>query len=486
MSDVRQAPRAKAAPQAGADNNHSGPQLSVAERQQRGRDARARAPRSSHARFEPWPGRPDPVDLLEEQAVSRVPELVPVRHGRMAASPFTFFRGAALVMASDLSSTESTGIKVQCCGDAHLSNFGAFGSPERNLVFDVNDFDETLPGPWEWDVKRLAASFAIAGRDRGFLPKERRRVVLNVGRSYRESMAEFAASRHLDVWYKHLNLEQLLARYGPQIAPQARKQAEKTIAKARLADSMKALDQLTAVVDGERKIVSDPPVLVPVEELYPGLQAHEITEGMRQLIRGYQRTLPSDRRHIVDQFRFIQIARKVVGVGSVGTRAWVVLLLGRDDTDPLILQAKEAQDSVLAQFVGKSKYSNQGQRVVAGQHLMQAHSDIFLGWERVTGFDGQHRDFYVRQLRDWKGSANTDQMTPDGMGAYAQMCAWTLSRAHARSGDRVAIAAYLGNSTVFDQAIADFAETYADQNERDFARFKEAITTGRVKAAMGV
>ncbi len=486
MTAVRPATRGKGSTQASADDKNGRAHLTVAERQQRGREARARAPRSGQRRFEPWPGRPDPVDLLEQQAESRVPELVPVRHGRMAVSPFTFFRGAALVMASDLASTESTGIRAQCCGDAHLSNFGAFASPERTLVFDVNDFDETLPGPWEWDVKRLAASFAVAGRDRGFSLKDRRRALLTVGRAYRESMSEFAASRHLDVWYRHLDLQELLARFGPQVTLQARRRAEKAIARARLADSMKALDQLTTLVNGERRIISDPPVVVPVQELYPELQAHEITEGMRGLIRGYQRTLQTDRRHVIDEFRFVQIARKVVGVGSVGTRAWVVLLLGRDDADPLILQAKEAQESVLAPFVGKSKYSNQGQRVVAGQHLMQAHSDIFLGWERVTGLDGKPRDFYVRQLRDWKASANIDQMTPEGMEAYARMCAWTLSRAHARSGDRVAIAAYLGSSTVFDEAIGDFAEVYADQNERDFAHFKQAITSGRIKAVTGV
>ncbi len=478
--------RGALAPGAVPARKDGGAYWTVAERQQRGRDARARVPRSSHRRFEPWAGRPDPVALLEQQAATRVPELVPLRYGRMAVSPFTFYRGAALIMASDLSSTKSTGISVQCCGDAHLTNFGAFGTPERSLVFDVNDFDETLPGPWEWDVKRLVASFAIAGRDRGFNQKDRRRVLLSVGRTYRETMAEFAASRHLDVWYRHLNLEDLLNRLGSQVAPEERKQAERTMAKARLADSMKALDQLTTVVEGRRRIVSDPPVLVPAKELYPQLEAEQITATMRDLFRGYQRTLQTDRRYILGQFRFVEIARKVVGVGSVGTRAWVVLLLGRDDTDPLILQAKEAQESVMAPYVGKSKYANQGQRVVAGQHLMQAISDIFLGWERVTGFDGKKRDFYIRQLRDWKASANVDQMVPAGMDSYAQMCAWTLSRAHARSGDRVAIAAYLGNSTVFDEAVADFAETYADQNESDFAQFKEAISSGRVRAVMGV
>jgi uncharacterized protein (DUF2252 family) len=458
----------------------------VTERRKRGRDARAKIPRSSHARFEPGPNRPDPVDLLESQAPSRLQELIPVRYGRMAVSPFTFFRGAALVMASDLATTDRTGITVQCCGDAHLLNFGAFGSPERSLIFDVNDFDETIPGPWEWDLKRLVASFAIAGRDRGFSVKDRRRVNLAVGRTYRETMAEFAAIGNLDVWYQHLDVDTVLARYSSQISPVTRRRAEKTIARARLADSMRALDKLTTLVDRQRRIISDPPVLVPLEDILPGVDAQELHNLLEGLLRGYQRSLPSDRRHILDQYRLVQVARKVVGVGSVGTRCWILLLLGRDHSDPLFLQAKEAQRSVLAPFVGRSRFSNEGQRVVHGQRLMQAASDIFLGWDRVSGIDGVRRDFYVRQLRDWKASANVDQMIPEGMEAYARMCAWTLSRAHARSGDRIAIAAYLGNSAVFDEALADFAETYADQNERDYATFKEAITSGRIEAITGI
>jgi uncharacterized protein (DUF2252 family) len=458
----------------------------VAERALRGREARTRVPRSSHRRFEAGPGRPDPVDLLESQAVSRVPELVPIRYGRMAVSPFTFYRGAALVMASDLATTETTGITVQCCGDAHLSNFGVFGSPERRLVFDVNDFDETLPGPWEWDLKRLAASLAIAGRDRGFSTRERRRVNLAVGRSYRDAMMEFATSGHLDVWYRHLDADELFARLGPQLSPLMRKRTERALAQAKLSDSMKAVDKLTAVVDGERRIISDPPVVIPVTELLPAVEAEQIQASMQQLIRDYRRSLQSDRRHVLEQFRYADMARKVVGVGSVGTRSWIVLMLGRDHSDPLFLQAKEAQESVLAPYAGRSRHSNQGQRVVAGQHLMQATSDIFLGWERVEGIDGQRRDFYVRQLRDWKGSANIEQMVPEGLEAYARLCGWTLARGHARSGDRIAIAAYLGRSTVFDEALADFAETYADQNELDFATFKGAIASGRITAVMGV
>ncbi len=484
MTDLQEAANRIAAPlQAGASATTD---PAVAERRKRGRDTRSKVPRSSHARFEPGPTRPDPVDLLESQAPSRLPDLIPIRYGRMAVSPFTFFRGAALVMASDLSTTDRTGITVQCCGDAHLLNFGGFGTPERSLVFDVNDFDETIPGPWEWDLKRLVASFAIAGRDRGFSVKERRRVNLTVGRTYRETMMQFAGSRNLDVWYQRLDVDAVLTRFSSQISPLLRRRAEKSIARARLADSMRALDKLTTLVNSERRIISDPPVLIPLEEILPEVDAEQLQDVLQGLLRTYQRSLPSDRRHIVDQFRLVQVARKVVGVGSVGTRCWILLLLGRDHSDPLFLQAKEAQQSVLAPFVAKSRFSNEGQRVVAGQHLMQAASDIFLGWDRVTGLDGVRRDFYVRQLRDWKASANVDQMIPEGMDAYARMCSWTLSRAHARSGDRIAIASYLGNSAVFDEALADFAETYADQNERDYDAFKEAIASGRIQATMGV
>ncbi len=484
MTDLQEAADRMAAPLPAGAGATTDP--AVVERRKRGREARAKVPRSSHARFEPGPARPDPVDLLESQAPSRLPDLIPIRYGRMAVSPFTFFRGAALVMASDLSTTDRTGITVQSCGDAHLLNFGGFGTPERSLVFDVNDFDETIPGPWEWDLKRLVASFAIAGRDRGFSVKERRRVNLTVGRTYRESMMEFAASRNLDVWYQRLDVDAVLARFSSQISPLSRRRAEKTIARARLADSMRALDKLTTLVNSQRRIISDPPVLIPLDEMLPGVDADQLQDVLQGLLRTYQRSLPSDRRHIVDQFRLVQVARKVVGVGSVGTRCWILLLLGRDHSDPLFLQAKEAQQSVLAPFVGKSRFSNEGQRVVAGQHLMQAASDIFLGWDRVTGLDGVRRDFYVRQLRDWKASANVDQMIPEGMDAYARMCSWTLSRAHARSGDRIAIASYLGNSAVFDEALADFAETYADQNERDYDGFKQAITSGRIQATMGI
>ena len=471
--------------------------LEAGERAALGKAARAAVPRSSQGAWDPAANRPDPVALLESQATTRVQELVPIRYGRMLVSPFTFYRGAALIMASDLSTTPRSGINVQACGDAHLSNFGVFASAERNLVFDLNDFDETLPGPWEWDLKRLAASLAIAGRDRGFSDRERSTVVLQAAESYRTEMATLATMRDLDVWYARMDIEKTLGELGDQLGMAASKggdkalakvksRADKALAKAKTRDSMQALEKLTQVVDGETRFVSDPPLLVPIEELYPELETHALTETFHRLLRSYRATLQSDRQHLLEQFRYVSIARKVVGVGSVGTRAWVMLLVGSDGTDPLLLQAKEAQASVLEQFVGKSHYVNQGERVVAGQHLMQASSDIFLGWDRVEGLDGVQRDFYVRQLRDWKGSADTDRMVPESMAIYGQLCAWTLARAHARSGDRIAIAAYLGSGKTFDNAIASFAETYADQNERDYDALKKAAAEGRVTVESGL
>jgi uncharacterized protein (DUF2252 family) len=437
------------------------------------------APLESQAEFEPARSR-DPVGLLLGQAESRVPELVPVRHGRMLVSPFTFYRGAALPMAADLAGTPAAGLRVQLCGDAHLSNFGAFASPERNLVFDVNDFDETLPGPFEWDVKRLAASLAVAGRDNGFGAKARRRVVLAAGGSYRTAMRRFAKQPYLAVWYAHLDIEQAIAQFRSQLNAKRFKATQALLAKARTRDSTQALDKLTALVDGQRQIISDPPMIAPIEEVYADVQADAIYEQIRTVLGKYRRSLQSDRRHLLGQFTLVQVARKVVGVGSVGTRAWVVLMDAGDGVEPLFLQAKEAQPSVLADYLGRSRYANQGERVVAGQHLMQAESDIFLGWTRATGPDQVDRDFYVRQLRDWKFSAPVEQMIPSGMKAYADLCGWTLARAHARSGDRIALASYLGRSARFDQAIADFAETYADQNERDYADFQAAAKDGKV------
>jgi uncharacterized protein (DUF2252 family) len=444
-------------------------------------------PRSAHAEIE-FPEPRDPVALLEEQAVSRVPELVPIRYGRMLASPFAFYRGGALIMAADLAPTPSSGLRVQLCGDAHLSNFGVFGSPERNLVFDMNDFDETAPGPWEWDVKRLAASFAVGGRENGFSETERRAVVLDTLRAYRESMTAFAQMRNLDVWYAHLSVDQAMAEFSAGVDPKRLKKAQAVIEKSRTKDSMHAFEKLTHLVDGEPRIISDPPLIVPIDELTPAATEREaLEEEMRNLIRSYRRTLETDRRHLLEDFRFVDLARKVVGVGSVGTRAWIALMLGADQQDPLFLQIKEAQPSVLERFVGKSEYSNSGQRVVAGQRLMQAVSDIFLGWQHVNaGLDGQERDFYIRQLKDWKGSFAFEAAIPPGAAAYGKACGWTLARAHARSGDRVAIAAYLGKSDVFDRAIATFAETYADQNQRDYQALQAAVDDGRIQAETGL
>ena len=457
-------------------------QLSRADRAARGKDARAVAPLESHAEFRPGVSR-DPVGLLLGQAQSRVPELVPVRHGRMLVSAFTFYRGAALPMAADLASTPASGLRVQLCGDAHLSNFGAFASPERRLVFDVNDFDETLPGPFEWDVKRLAASFAVAGRDNGFAGKARRKIALAAAESYRTAMRSFAAQPLLEVWYAHLDIEPALADFRSQVKAKKFKVAEALLAKAHTSDSTKALRKLTTVVDGQRRIISDPPMIVPVEDVFADVQADALYELLRSVLGKYRRTLQSDRRHLLEQFTLIQVARKVVGVGSVGTRAWVLLMDALDGDEPLFLQAKEAQPSVLAGYCGRSRYNNQGERVVAGQHLMQAQSDIFLGWTRVPAPEGANRDFYVRQLKDWKFSVPIEQMLPTGMTIYARLCGWTLARAHARSGDRVALAAYLGGSDKFDQAIADFAETYADQNEADYAALQAAVKEGKAEAS---
>ena len=453
-----------------------------AERVARGREARAETPRASQASFDTFPPR-DPVELLELQAVSRVPELVPIRYGRMLVSPFTFYRGAAALMAHDLAPTPRAGLGVQLCGDAHLSNFGGFASPERTLVFDLNDFDETLPGPFEWDVKRLAVSFEIAGRDREFSDAERRKAVVTCVRSYREAMSQFAAMENLAVWYARLDEQEIRAMVARQDKKQASTIAE-TATKARTKDSMKAFTKLTHLVDGELRIVSDPPLIVPIADFTSG---QAIRDEVHELLRLYRRTLQHDRRHLLESFSYVDLARKVVGVGSVGTRAWIMLLLGSDGTDPLFLQIKEAQQSVLEPFVGKSAFGNHGQRVVEGQRMMQSTSDIFLGFiHNPSGLDGQPRDFYVRQLWDWKTSVNLEIILPRGLELYAQVCAWTLARAHARSGDRIAIAAYLGRSNVFDNAIADFATAYADLNERDYKALQQAAASGRIQVQEGL
>ncbi|GAA4865163.1 DUF2252 domain-containing protein [Kitasatospora terrestris] len=448
-----------------------------------GRAARKRSPRSGHAEYRPAEDRPDPLEILQGQSSRRVPELVPIRYSRMSESPFRFYRGAAAIMASDLAATPDSGIRAQLCGDAHMLNFRLLASPERRLLFDINDFDETLPGPWEWDVKRLAASLVIAGRANGFDDDERADVVRATVRSYRESMIRFAGMRDLDVWYARMEADHLQELAADKIAKRGRKSLARALVKARTRDSLQVFEKLTEEVDGQLRIAADPPLLVPIGDLLPEVERSALTELFAGLVERYSGTLASDRRTLLRDFRLVDAARKVVGVGSVGTRCWIFLLLGRDGRDPLFLQAKEADTSVLAPHVGASAYKNQGERVVSGQRLMQAASDIFLGWERVEGIDGRRRDFYVRQLRDWKGIAVAEQMVPTGMRAFGELCGFTLARAHARSGDRIAIAAYLGGGQSFDRALAEFAEAYADQNERDHAALLEAVRSGRLPAA---
>ena len=463
------------------------PHLSVSERVARGKAARAEVPRSSQAVFEPPSDRVDPVTLLERQAETRVPELVPIRYGRMLVSPFAFYRGAAMIMAHDLGPTPRSGLHVQCCGDAHLSNFGVFASPERRLVFDLNDFDETLPGPWEWDVKRLAASMLIAAQDNACASKDQERIVLDTVAQYRTAINGFAAMNNLDVWYSHMDVDSFIKEFGPQFKPKQVKRTEKQMAKARTKDSMSAFSKLTHSVNGSVRIVDQSPLIVPIEALAPGVERDEMLDGLRQLVRGYRRTLEFDRRALLEQFELTDFARKVVGVGSVGTRAWIALLLGRDGQDPLFLQMKEAEASVLEEILGPSEFKNHGERVVTGQRLMQAASDIFLGWLHVKSpLDQKPRDFYGRQLKDWKGSAEIEQMSPQAMAVYGKLCGWTLARAHARSGDRIAIASYLGNGDAFDRAIVEFARAYAAQNERDYQALAAAVKSGRVKAETGL
>jgi len=447
----------------------------------RGKAARATAPRASHADWEPAPERADPVDVLMGQAETRTPELVPIRNGRMLRSPFAFFRGGAAIMAADLARTPVTGIRVQLCGDAHLSNFGGFAAPDRNLVFDVNDFDETLPGPWEWDVERLAASIAVAGRERLFDRGTRADAILASVRAYREAMRSFAGMRTIDVWYARLDLVEQFARWSEDLDATGRKGLDKTLAKGWRKDSLRALAKLTYEDHGEPRIVSNPPLVVPIRDLVSAEEAERVRARLTTYLHHYRRTLQPDRRQLLDGYQAVDVAHKVVGVGSVGTRAWIVLLLGRDASDPLFLQLKEAQRSVLEPFAGRSRSANQGRRVVEGQRLMQASSDVFLGWMRAeSDVDGVQRDYYVRQLWDAKTSAPVEIMRARELAGYSEICGWTLARAHARSGDRVAIAAYLGKGDGFDRALGVFAETYADQNDRDYAAFAAAVAAGTV------
>ena len=450
-----------------------------------GISARETTPPAAHSEVPSSVKHRDPIAILERQAQSRVPELVPIRHGRMLASPFAFYRGAAAVMAADLAGTPDSSLDVQLCGDAHLANFGLFASPERRLVFDVNDFDETHPGPWEWDVKRLAASLEIAARGNDFGRKHRRAIQLATVRSYRDAMREFSAMRELDVWYAQADVADLQETLKDQLKKARRKEVDKSIARARTRNSRRAMGKLTKLVDGQRHIVADPPLVVPVRDLLPPDERADFEDRLRALLASYRRTLQSDRRTLLDKFEYVDMARKVVGVGSVGTRCWIALMFGRDDDDPLFLQIKEAQRSVVEEYGGIKPEPGpaecQGRRVVDGQRLMQAASDIFLGWQTAEGIDGSKRDFYVRQLADWKGSANIEDMVPRGMTEYGRLCGWTLARAHARSGgDRVAIASYLGDDTTFAHAIAEFASAYADQNESDYAAMRAAMRSGRI------
>ena len=499
----------------------------IDERKAKGRQARDQTPPSSHAGWKPAADRPDPVGLLEEQDATREPDLVPVRHGRMMVSPFTFYRGAAKIMAADLKDTPVAGLGAQLCGDAHLSNFGAFASPERRLMFDLNDFDETLPGPFEYDVERMAASFTIAARNNAFAKADVRAVTQAAVTAYREAMAGFAQMRTMDIWYAHLDEDQLMTsarvavselkgevttakkqekqakqakqpktekrdrqaekkdRQQEKDAVLAEKRLQKSAAKAHTRDSLQALSKLAELVDGQYRIVSQPPVLIPARDLAAtfGLSPDEVLPVIHDQFRAYRATLQDDRRHLLERFKVVDAARKVVGVGSVGTRAFIVLLEGRDEQDPLFLQIKEATASVLEANLPKSRYRQHGERVVQGQRMMQAASDIYLGWTK--GLD-VNRHFYWRQLRDMKGSAVVESMTPTGMTFYARVCGWTLARAHARSGDPVAIAECLGGSDEFDRSIADFSERYADQNEQDYQQFVKAIRSGRLKAVEGI
>jgi uncharacterized protein (DUF2252 family) len=452
---------------------------------ERGREARAGAPRAGHADWAPAHTRPDPVETLNRQTQSRLAELVPIRYGRMLATPFTFFRGAAAVMAADLADTTSSGLVVQACGDAHISNFGGFAAPDRRLVFGPNDFDETLPGPWEWDVKRMAASIEIAGRDIDLPARRRRLIVERAVREYREGMREFARESFLNAWYERLDADELTARFGTKLDADGHQLLTRTFQRGRRKTSARAVRKLTDVVDGKLRFASVPPLLTPLHELYDA-GPNERRAYVLGLLEQYIDGLHADRQHLVRSYEVADMARKVVGIGSVGTRAWVILLVGRGGQDAVMLQAKEAQASVLEPHLGISEYDTHGERVVRGQRMMQAATDIFLSWQRSPDLEGVERDFYVRQLWDWKASADLSRMTEHGLLTYTRACAWSLARSHARSGDRLAIAAYLGKGRSFDRAIARFSTLYADQNERDHRRLREAVTAGEIEATEGI
>jgi uncharacterized protein (DUF2252 family) len=459
--------------------------LQSGESAERGRQARGLVPRSAHGDWAPAPDRPDPIAVLAKQAETRLPELVPIRYGRMLLSPFTFYRGAAAVMAADLAPTPRSGIVVQACGDAHISNFGGFAAQDRRLVVGPNDFDETLPGPWEWDVKRMAASVEIAGRDIGLPAAHRRRIVRACVREYREGMRAFASESHLDVWYDRLNASEIVGRFGGHLGAKGRIEFAKPFAGARRKTSLRAVERLTEYVDGKLRFRSVPPLLVPLRQLVDPAGVRQETDYVADLLAAYSANLDEDRRYLFETYEFVDMARKVVGVGSVGTRAWVMLFSGRGGRDPLVLQAKEAVASVLEPYLGSSEFENHGERVVRGQRISHAAIDVFLGWQRSEGLDGKEHDFYLRQLWDWKASIDLSRIGESGLLAYTRACGWSLARSHARSGDRVAIAAYLGNSSNFDQAMACFSRAYADQNKADHRRLADAVVTGSVPALTG-
>ncbi|KYH45533.1 hypothetical protein AZH51_01135 [Branchiibius sp. NY16-3462-2] len=453
-----------------------------------GKSYRRDVPLESHASVPAPAERADPVGLLEKQAEQRVPSLVPIRYGRMLVSPFTFYRGAALIMATDLGALPRTELTTQLCGDAHVSNFGLFASTERRLVFDLNDFDETLPGPFEWDVKRLAASVELAARDNGVSEKRRRTILVETVQNYRETMRQFAKDSTLNVWYARFDVDEMLASDKGLENKRAHQTATKQADKARGRDRTQALRKFTTEQDGVVRIVHDPPLVVPISEMPEVSDPQAILDEVNGQLRTYLQTLTPERRHVLDQFRAVDVAHKVVGVGSVGTRAWIVLMEGAARDDAFLLQVKEADASVLESVLGPAAQEQSGERVVLGQRLMQVAGDPFLGWKRMPDLLGAGTtvDYYVRQLRDWKGSLPIDEMTPKGLGTYGKACAWTLARAHARTGDRFAIAGYLGKGAAFDHAIADFAASYADLNDSDYHALEDAVSSGRVRAQTGV
>ena len=451
---------------------------SRAERTVLGKALRRKAPRSSHAAWEPHSERPDPINLLEAANKTRLEHLVPIRYGRMARSPFAFYRGSADIMAHDLSKTPVSGISAQICGDAHLSNFGVYASPERRQVFDINDFDETLSGPWEWDVKRLAASIVLAGRQNGYSAQDSKQAVLRCIRRYREQMQQFSEMNHLDVWYFHIEVETLIEMARLKKEKQGLERASEQASRR---TRMQIFPKLAEAVEGEYRIKDEPPLIFHYDQQDIEEENLDTDQG-RGFILDYLASLPLERRILISRYRPLDLAHKVVGVGSVGTVCAIVLALGgAEGDDPLFMQIKEASASVLEPYLGTSPFSNHGERVVVGQRMMQATSDILLGWSTLGG-----RDFYVRQLRDMKFSAEIETMNLKAFSLYAELCAATLAHAHARTSDPAQISGYLGSADTFDQAIASFAETYANQAERDHAALVTAMKEGRVQAEVGI